>query len=174
MTKAFLLLLVAAASLRDCGHPDTKLKLEQIVFHTSPCFGACPTYHLEVNSDKTLRLHAERVYRKDKGFSLDPDSARTGYFAGTVADSTYNKLVHELETIGLDTVKIGGPQCCDGSLKTIIVYYNGQRKFFKTMFPPDEARSLIAILYQIAETSRLQRASAPFEIESGEAAGDQQ
>lgn len=163
--KPILLLLLATVALRDCGQPGRKIKLEKIVFHTSPCFGACPTYHLQVNSDKSLQLYAERVYKKDKGFSREPDTAKTGYFTGTVRDTTFQKLLSELETIGLDSLELNGPNCCDGSLKTIIVYYNGKRKFLRSMFPPENTHRLIAVLYEIAEKSPVRRTDEKFEIE---------
>lgn len=151
-------------ALNQCNQ-GSKLKLEKIIFHTSECFGVCPTYHLEVDGDKSLKLYAERVYKKDKGFSMETDTARTGYFTGSVQDTTFQKLMNELETIGLDSLEFDGRSCCDGSLKTIIVYYNGKRKFLRSMFPPDKADQLIAILYEISETSPLQRTGEKFEIE---------
>lgn len=167
--KSIFLLLLATVALRDCSPSDRKIKPEKIIFHTSPCFGACPTYHLEVQSDKGLRLHVERVYQKDKGFSMEPDSTKTGYFTGIVSDTTFQKLLTELETVGLDTLELNGPDCCDGSLKTIIVYYNGKRKFLRSMFPPDNIKGLIAVLYEIAEKSQVRRTDKPFGLE-GDAA----
>jgi hypothetical protein len=170
--KTIFLLTMVLTALGNCNQANKKIKLEKIIFHTSECFGACPTYHLQVDGDKSLKLYAERVYRKDKGFSREQDTARTGYFTGSVSDTTFNKLLQELETVGLDTLEFEGPNCCDGSLKTIIVYYNGKRKFLKAMFPPEKAHPLIAVLYEICGNSKLQRTQKKFEIEGGEA-GDE-
>ncbi|HMI06068.1 MAG TPA: hypothetical protein VK528_00875, partial [Flavobacterium sp.] len=58
-----------------------------------------------------------------------------------------------------------GPDCCDGPVKTIIIYYNGKRKYLHAMFPPDHALPLIATLNGIYSTSKFVKSAQPFEIE---------
>lgn len=153
-------------ALSTCEH-SKNIKFEKFIFHTSMCFGTCPVYHLEVNNEKELKLHAEHVFPKTYDFQslLEPDTAKTGYFRGLVNDTTFNKLMSELNTIGLDTLNFNNINCCDGSLITIIVYYNGKRKFLQSMFPPDNAYKLISTLYEICEANSNKKTNEKFVIE---------
>ncbi|MFN8282072.1 MAG: DUF6438 domain-containing protein [Chitinophagales bacterium] len=169
-----ILILTTAIFFWQCGSAkktvktdDKKIQLEKIIFHTSICFGSCPTYHLQVDKDKNIKLYAEHVYKTGGRFYED-DSTKTGYFIGKADDSTFDKLINELNTIGLDSLQFRKANCCDGSIKTIIVYYNGKRKFMKSMFPPEEANELIDILYDICHTKSLKRSAEEFEVESEE------
>ena len=157
-----------------CGQTDNKQtgkkhSFEKVIFHTTSCFGTCPTYHLQVDPNKQIKLFAESVYKNDKGFSFEQDTAKIGYFKGIADDSTFAILDKELKNIGLDTLEFDGASCCDGSLITIIVYYDGKRKFLKSMFPPDKANKLIGTLYGICDKSILKRATQEFDIENEKA-----
>lgn len=173
MTKTFYILTILIL-LIGCGQMDNKQKekkhsFEKIIFHTTGCFGTCPTYHLQLDSNKQIKLFAETVYKDDKDFPFEKDTVKTGYFNGVADDSTFTLLDTEIKNIGLDTLEFDGVSCCDGSLVTIIVYYDGKRKFLKSMFPPDRARKLIGILYDICEKSILTRTTQKFEIENEKA-----
>jgi len=160
MKKILLLSLVVCMVLSCKSTHD--FKFEKLTYHTSACFGRCPTYHMEISADKKIRLHSETAFHKR---DASPDASAVGYFTGTVNDTTFNKLLLQLRTVGLDTVKFGGPDCCDGPVKTIIIYYNGKRKYLHAMFPPDHALPLIATLNGIYSTSKFVKSAQPFEIE---------
>lgn len=165
MTK--LILWIFTITLLVGVQSDNKIKMEKIIFHTSMCFGNCPIYHLEVDQNKTFKLYAEKVYKDPTNFkSQEMDSSKTGYFVGNLDDVTYNKLITELNSVGLDSLKFDGPNCCDAQIKTLIVYYNGKRKYLKSMFPPQKAGNLISILYEICKSEKGQRTSKQFTIES--------
>ncbi|MEO5645645.1 MAG: DUF6438 domain-containing protein [Bacteroidia bacterium] len=144
----------------------TPAPFEKIIFHTSQCFGTCPVYQMEVDGNKNMKLYAEKIFNRGDG--LETDSSKTGYFKGTANDSAFNKLVHEIQTIGIDTLDFGDAHCCDGSLITIIVYRNGKRKFMESMFPPERTGDLIAALYEICEKSKLTKTEEKFTIEDTE------
>ncbi len=163
----FFTLLALTITVIGYGQSKKTFQLEKIIFHTSMCYGYCPSYHLQVDKDKKINLFAEQVYKNVRYQSYEPDTTKTGYFTGIVADTTFNKLTNELQKIGLDSLEFDGATCCDGSIKTIIVYYNGKRKYLKSMFPPVKAGKLISILYEICETSKLQRTDERFKIEDG-------
>lgn len=144
-----------------------KIKLEKIIFHTSRCFGSCPAYHSQISSNQNLLVYSEYV-DKTPDISTDlnnPDTSKMGYFTGRVSDWQYKELVNELENVGLDDLQFDEIDCCDASIKTIIVYYDGKRKFLKSMRPPREADKLIALLRFIVETTATQRTNKSFEIE---------
>lgn len=167
--KKILLSLIVLISTTSCFKSDKSIAFEKIIFHTSMCFGTCPTYHLEVDEAKNMKLYSETVFSDKKGaFNYDLDQEKMGYFVGKVSDTTFIKLKNELNTIGLDSLNFDGSNCCDGSLKTIIIYYNGKRKYLKAMFPPEKADKLIYILKDICETPNLKRTNLKFDIEDKE------
>ena len=146
-----------------------RVKLEKIIFHNSRCFGSCPAYHFQIDSSKALLLYSEYMHNTDNQAGVnDPDTSKMGYFTGQVNDRLYGELVSELGNVGLDELQFDGANCCDGSTKTIIVYYNGKRKVLKSMFPPKEAGKLISLLRSIAETTNTQRTDKRFQIEDSE------
>jgi len=143
---------------------DTTIKFEKLIFHTSFCFGDCPTYHLEINSKKGIKLYAEEVF-KEKDF-LTRDKSKEGYFTGQLSESKFSKLIDLIRTCNLKTLELDSNNCCDGSLKTFIFYYNGQRKYYQTMFEHPIIGKLVDFLYNICEmSSKLKRTTTKFEIE---------
>lgn len=169
MKKLFSVLIILPF-LFSCGKTNSANTIpvrsfEKIIFDTTGCFGFCPTYHLEVNNSKKIKLFAEKVYKREEGFPFKEDSLKMGHFKGVVDDSTFALLDKELKTIGLDKLNFDGPNCCDGSTITIIVYYQGKKKVLTSMFPPQEAQRLIDILYQICEESSLIPSDKEFIIE---------
>ena len=132
--------------------------------------GSCPAYHAQIDSTGTLLLYSEYVDKTpDINTDLNnPDTTKMGYFTGRVSDRQYNDLIKELENVGLENLRFDGRDCCDGSTKTIIIYYNGKRKFLKSMFPPREAGKIISQLRYIAESTPTQRTNQKFDIENGE------
>jgi len=145
---------------------DDSFKLEKIIFHTSTCLGLCPAYHLQINSDRQFKLFAETVFVEgSKTSEHKNDINKTGYFTGTVSSSNYKKLIRQLQSCNLDTLTFEDVTCCDAPLVTIIVYYNGKRKYLKSMFPPESTNDLINTLNDICENSELYRSQFKFTIE---------
>ncbi|MBL7937387.1 MAG: hypothetical protein JNM51_16395 [Bacteroidia bacterium] len=153
--------------LLSCGQKRNDTSFDKIVFHTSSCFGFCPVYHMEIDKNKNVLLYSQAVYKDNHSFDLD--SNKTGYFTGLAIDTTFEKLSSEVAKIGIDTLNFKDVLCCDGSVTTIIIYYNGKRKFLQSMVPPAKARKLISTLYDICETSKVKRTSEKFIIESEKA-----
>lgn len=145
---------------------NQSFSFEKIIFHTTACNGLCPIYHLEVTQNKQIRLHTEDAYLRSEKFSFTRDSSKIGYFTGTIQDSTYKNLFTELSVIDLNNLAFNNAQCCDGSVITMIVYYNGKRKILRSMFPPEKALKLIGMLYDICGKSQLMRSTKQFTIES--------
>lgn len=172
LSLLILLPFLAGHDARPDKQQAQQVSFEKIIFHTTKCNGACAVYHLQVDANKSLKLFAEKVYKTDKGISLAHDSTKTGYFTGMVSDTVFAHLEHELKTIELDNLEFNGISCCDGSLITIIVYYNGKRKILKSMYPPAKANKLIGILYDICGKSILVKKTSKFVIENETSAGN--
>lgn len=157
-----ILILPLLVCLIACRPAREQFAFEKITYHSGPCFGVCPSYHLEILNDKTVLLKGDSLYNR-RGTNYD--YGRVGYFRGKVSDSSYQKLILELRAIGLDTVQFKGPDCCDAPMKTMIVYYNGKRKYLRTMFPPDHARELLSALTEIYSKTAFEPTPQRFEIE---------
>jgi hypothetical protein len=154
--------------LSACNQPGQTIIFEKIIFHSSSCFGTCPTYYLQLEKDKSFRLYAERVFKKNTNISdSDFDSTRMGYFTGHIEDTSFNKLLTELKIIGLDTINFDAPIFyTDGPEICLIVYYNGKRRILESSCPTPKAGKLISTLYEICETSIIKRSDKIFEIEN--------
>ncbi len=170
MVKIIVIFLCLSGLLtleqRKTNTDNQSFSFEKIIFHTTACNGFCPIYHLEVTRNKQIRLHTEDAYRRSEKFSFTRDSSKIGYFTGTIQDSTYQKLVTELSFMDLNNLAFDNAQCCDGSVITMIVYYNGKRKILRSMFPPEKALKLIGMLYDICGKSQLMRSTEQFTVES--------
>ena len=152
---------------------DDSLKFEKIVFHTTDCFGECNVYHLEVDSSKLFRLQAAVVYDYDGFIPHKRKSKLEGYFTGQLTDTLYRKLTHALQTCNLTTLKMKPDACCDTlpaefrekPTITIIAYFNGRRKYFKTTYPPSIVHNLIVALYDVCIYGKGTRQKQKFKIE---------
>ena len=165
MMRKLILIIIFVLTQFGCGKKTSEIKFEKIIYHSSGCFGTCPTYHLEVLNDKNIKLYAETVYSGSHFTERKEDIEKMGYFVGKLDDTTYAKLVKEIKTIDIENLTFDGGNCCDASLKTIIIYYNGKRKYLESMFPPKNAENLISILSEICRSNNLKRRSEKFNIE---------
>ena len=167
-TISIYLFLLPIFFLVSCKSKPEKSKLEKIIFHTSECFGSCSQYHLEIDSNKNLKLYAEIVYvgyEKNKSWPSQLDKSKMGYFKGIVSDTSFNKITEAIQKIGIDSLKFDGGDCCDGSLITIIIYFDKKYKYLQSMFPPQKAENLIMSLWDVCINSKLERTNTAFEIE---------
>lgn len=144
---------------------DTSIHFEKIKFHTTHCYGHCPIYHLEIDSSGNVRLHREMAYHEIKEGKYEVDSTAIGYYQGKLDQNTLSELVSAIQTCNLNTLEFDGADCCDGSIQTIIIYYNGRRKFLQSMFPPRMASRLIMKLLEISEKKDLKKIDEKFQIE---------
>ena len=91
-TKPDTLLLKFGAFIEYRPTPS-KLRVSQISFSTSGCFGTCPVFELTIRADRTAAYHAIE-YNKKKG-----------EFTATIDTAAYNRLVATLAYIQLPTLK---------------------------------------------------------------------
>lgn len=126
------------------GQTVDKIRLEKIIFHSSRCNGSCPSIDLEIDSSR--KIFVNREYYKTKS---DLDKRFSGPFSGSLEQSKYNKLIELLQNCSLDTLQFPDIICCDAPITTIIVYYNSEKKYFKSMTPPRIANELILFLKTI-------------------------
>ena len=144
---------------------DKSFEFEKIIFHTSTCFGSCPVIHLEILKDGTFKL--DGTYYQSRSYN-SKDSIRSGNFTGKIKDEDLkelNDLIVKSRITTFEDTKKESMFCCDGAVKTIILYHNGNRNYFKAMFEPTLVQELIGFLYQIDKKAELTRTDEKFEFE---------
>ena len=137
-----------------------KLVLSKIVFHSSRCNGLCPKLDFEIDSNNDIFVFREFYLTKSK-----IDKKNSGNFKGTVKNQDYQKLIAALDNLNLDTLEFPDVKCCDGIVSTIIIYFNGKRKYLKSMTPPQSAQRVIWILNNIGYDKELKRTTEIKNIE---------
>lgn len=144
---------------------DKAINFEKIIFHTTTCYGSCPVYHLEVDNKKKCKLHKELVFKEGRNRPYTPDSTKIGYFYGEVSDQLFEDLIKAIKTSNLTNLEFEDIQCCDGTIFTLIIYYNNRVKYLKSMVPPRISVNLINKLIEICENSLLYESSEKFVLD---------
>lgn len=144
---------------------DSIFKFEKIIFHTSACHGICNVYHLEIENTRHFKLYAQTVWKITRDFHGVKDNSSQGYFVGRLKKDVYNNLIKALENRYFTKLDTDNILCCDASIITIIVYFNGQRTYYKTMFPQAMAKNLVNILQNICENNKRTKTNERFNIE---------
>lgn len=133
---------------------DKTISFEKIKYHTTTCYGSCPKISLEIDAEQNIYINGE-FYKDNMGMFID--SIKSGQFTGILTDSLYNELIDILKTCNLKTLNFPEVDGADAPVTTLIIYYNGQRKYLKSMFPPPIAKQLIDFLRSIHEKTVLTR-----------------
>jgi hypothetical protein len=154
--KHLLLLMALFISMASSAQKTSSKSLQskvfdKIVFHTGPCFGACPIYHLEISNNES-----------------NENKKKMGYFTGSLDQKKVTQLEQAIKVMGPDTIQFNGPNCCDGPIVSIILYYGGQKKSFTAMFPPEQAATLINLLNRWCREYAWQRSKTAFTVEDPE------
>jgi hypothetical protein len=79
----------------------------------------------------------------------------------------YNKLIEVLKKSNLDTLEFKPLGITDVSETTIIVYYNGKRKYLHSARPAPEANDLITFIKSVGNDKGLERTTEVKELETG-------
>ncbi len=166
MKSFFLIFVLVFFSCQQ--KTEVPFRFEKLVFDVngSGCEGYCHSYHLEIDSGKNAKLYARVVYKNWEDINrifneahqnnLDTvyqDSlkilSKMGFFVGHVNDTSFRKLVYQLEKINLDSLKVKDEIYFDVVRKNLIVYYNGKKNVIKTQIPSDSLKTIFYLLYEI-------------------------
>lgn len=139
---------------------DTTIDFEKIIYHTTECFGPCPTIDLEIDNNRNIYINYETSN------TLDYDPFESGQYIGILDDPMYQELVLliktcNLKTLRFDTTIIGA----DAPYRTFIIYFNGQRKYLSSMLPPTIMDRLIDYLDNIHIRTRLSKTKEKRKLE---------
>lgn len=152
LSKKFFNKRVNITFIKQEFNKDKTIVFEKIIYHTTSCFGSCPTIDLEIKNDKSIYFKGQ--FYKDNSMFIT-DSIKSGLFAGKLNDTLYEELIDILQTCNLKTLSFPERHGADAPVTTLIIYYNGQRKYLKSMFPPTIADKLIEFLYRVNTKAEL-------------------
>ena len=138
MSKRYTFLVLLTFSTMISRAQGVQPKLQKIIFHSSACFGSCPKIDLQLDSN--LHLYVNRQFYKGKA---TPVKEYSGSFTGTINSAEYQQLKDILKRADYNNLNFPDVTCCDGPIKTVIIYADGKRKYLKSMTPPAEANELI-------------------------------
>jgi hypothetical protein len=141
--------------------PADDFKYSKIVYHLSRCNGTCPSIDLEIDSNKAI--YVNREFYKTKS---EIDSANSGRFKGKLTPEQDKMLLEVLKKSNLDSLQFAPVGIADVPETTIIVYYNGKRKYLKSERPPVNANELITVLKAIGNDKGLERTTDVKELEN--------
>ncbi|WP_233847470.1 hypothetical protein [Dyadobacter sp. CY326] len=99
-----------------------------------------PTIELEVDSTR----HAYMNYTNtDEDYKA---TLATGSYSAVLNDETFNELICQLQNCSLRTLKFIDVKGADSPVKTLIVYFNGKRKYLKSIAPSRVAEDLLRFI----------------------------
>jgi hypothetical protein len=138
----------------------SKINLEKLIFHSSGSNGFTPKIDLLVDSSRSIFVEKE-FYLKKKS----TEKHYSGYFKGRLTENEFTKLTDLLQDCNVDTLKFPVKNCCDRIVTTLIIYYNGQRKYFRSMETPPSTDKLILYLNSLGFTKKLRKTKEIVAIE---------
>lgn len=156
----FSTLIFLSSTAQENKLSTNKFQFSELTFHSNSCNGTCPDISLSINNNRKIQL--VRVLYIAKGH---PDSSLSGSFKGTVKSKDFNKLTRILKKCNFDSIKSPEILCCDSSIKTIIVSYNGKYKRFKSIILSHELNDLITFLTHLATTISLPKHTGAIDFE---------
>lgn len=118
---------------------DTTIIFEKMIYHATSAWGS-PTISLELDKKRNLYLDTQNHSGGyDKGLA-------TGSYAAVLDDSTYKEFIYQLQGCMLRALRFGSIKGADSPEITLIMYFNGRRKYLKSMFPPRISSELLAFI----------------------------
>jgi hypothetical protein len=118
---------------------DKTIVFEKLVYHASRAWNG-PTVAMQVDSNKNLYMR----YTNNTG-GLDRGLA-SGNYKAVLDDDTYKELIKQLQNCNLRTLRFGDIKGHDSPDITLIMYFNGKRKYLKSMFPPRISEELLTFI----------------------------
>lgn len=132
------------------------LHFDKLFFHSSECFGSCPLIDFAIDSTGSVKY-------KFGGWAAD--SIKRGHFIGKMSDSVYSEFKNILRNCQLETLRWNSIECCDGVVATLIIYFNNERKYIKSMRPSILTSDLLSFLYTLDSKMEFHRTDQKFYME---------
>lgn len=141
---------------------------DKIYYSTSTFLGTCPEYYLELSRDKSFKLYAKTVFKKNSSyFDLEFDSTKIGYFEGIIEDEIYKNLNNQINIINSPGYKYNRNQIItDRQNIKLVVQRGGDKTCYETFYPTENfQKNVINLLNSVCEKSDMKRIEK-FDIEN--------
>jgi hypothetical protein len=126
----------------------TQPGIAAVEFHTSPCFGACPVFTLNIAADGTATYNAEK------------HNKQTGNFKTTIQKEKLDSLQKLIQQAGVFTLNDNyrAPITDQPTYTLTITQKNGQSKSIKDYGPsgPDKLRKIYEFLFRLRDNQAWQ------------------
>jgi hypothetical protein len=128
---------------------DKTLSFKKLVYHATQAWNG-PSVDMEIDSNKTLYMH---YVNNSEGYD---HGLASGNYSAVLDDASYKELIYNLQTCNLRKMKFRDIEGADSPVITLIVYFNGKRKYLKSMFPPRIASDLLTFIgYRLQKVTKL-------------------
>lgn len=117
---------------------DKTIVFEKLVFHS---MWSGPTIALQIDSSKNLYMNYINTNRDAK------NGLASGNYSAVLDDDTYNELLNLLKNCNLRTLRFGDIKGADSPVISLIIYFNGKRKYLKSIAPPRISDQLVRFIY---------------------------
>ncbi|MDQ6482585.1 hypothetical protein [Dyadobacter sp. LHD-138] len=116
---------------------DKTIVFEKLIYHSKM---SGPTAALQIDSSKNLYMNYVNTCWGGK------NGLASGNYSAVLDDDTYKELIHQLQTCNLRTLRFGDIKGADSPVITLIVYFNGRRKYLKSIAPPRISDELVTFI----------------------------
>jgi hypothetical protein len=138
---------------------DTTFVFEKLVYHATQAWFS-PTVSLQLDNQRNLYLEI------DNGFYGHNRDLETGQYRAVLDDSTYKQFVTILQNSSIRSLRFGNVEVKDSPEITLIVYFNGKRKYLKSTSTPRAVNDLLSfITWRLQTYPGLKPAEKGFELE---------
>lgn len=143
---------------------DSSIVFERLIYHTGTCMAHCPSIDIEIDNNRNIYLVAhfyKKSHTQESGIygekKYETDLAKSGLFVGKLNMALYRELIQLIQTCNLKTLEFAERPGDDAPETTLIVYYNGERKYLKSRYPPVISKRLLNYLLHINERAALKK-----------------
>ncbi len=123
--------------------------INKIEFLTTPCFGTCPVFSLEINANGTSFLNAESYNYENE----DEQSEIVGKFKTVIAKDKFDKILKALKQIDFSCLEKENDKFYEDmtSYTLTLTYNDNQVKEYvdKTQENSDELNALYKLLFDL-------------------------
>ncbi|MCE7067415.1 hypothetical protein [Dyadobacter sp. CY326] len=138
---------------------DTTFVFEKLVYHATQAWFS-PTVSLQLDNRKNLYLEI------NNGFYGHNKDLATGQYMAVLDDSTYKQCITILQNSSIRSLRFGNVEVKDSPEITLIIYFNGQRKYLKSTFTPRVANDLLSfITWRLQTYASLKLIDRGYELE---------
>lgn len=116
---------------------DKTVVFEKLIYHSVM---SGPTVALQIDSSKNLYMNYTNPYSNEKS------GLASGNYSAVLDDDTYKELIYQLQNCNLRTLRFGDIKGADSQMVTLIIYFNGVRKYLKSLAPPQISKELVTFI----------------------------